>query len=146
MREILFRGKHDSDTAMAYKESWCYGVPYVDCDGDYVLANEGGGAVVIPQTVGQYTGLNDKNGTRIFEGDFIQVHGFIFVVKFGKCGGVQNVEHEVGYVGFYVEPVGENAKLLSDSGLRTDILYWINDVGVEVIGNIHDNPELLETN
>lgn len=128
MREILFRRKHDSDTAMAYKESWCYGVPYVDCDGDYVLANEGGGAVVIPQTVGQYTGLIDRNGKRIFEGDIIK--------------GKEKATYAVGYsdatAGFYAKATSPQ-KMLPCMTIGTMKYY-------AVIGNIHDNPELLETN
>lgn len=111
---------------------------------------------VIPETVGRCTGLTDKNGKMIFEGDiiklgghkfkFIKANGYELVVKFDKCGGVQNVDYEVGYIGFYVTPIGKDAKLLLDVGVRTDILYWLNAYEVSVIGNIHDNPELIGTN
>jgi len=144
MREILFRGKRDPK----YGTNWCVGIPYIDHDGDCIMATDISKRVVIPETVGQYTGLTDKNDKMIFEGDILKAVKYRFVVKFGKCGGVQNVDTEVGYIGFYVEPIGKDAKFLSeflsDSGLRTDILYWINSVrfGVEIIGNIHDNPEL----
>lgn len=135
--KFLSRGKR-KDTG-----KWVEGY-YFEHNGDYAIVdlNDRYNGV-IPETVGLFTGLTDKNGAKIFEGDFIQVHGLIFVVKFGKCGGVQNVDTEVGYIGFYVEPIGKDAKLFSDSGLRTDILYWINSFGVEIIGNIHDTPELI---
>ena len=99
---------------------------------------------IIPETVGGCTGLTDKNGKTVFEGDLLKAGDFIFVVKFGKCGGVPNVDHEVGYMGFYVIPVGKDAETLIDSGLRTDILYWLNACDVYVIGNIHDNKQMLE--
>lgn len=111
---------------------------------------------IIPETAGRCTGLTDKNGKMIFEGDiiklgghkfkFIKANGYELVVKFDKCGGVQNVDYEVGYIGFYVTPIGKDAKLLLDSGVRTDILYWLNAYEVYVIGNIHDNPELIGGN
>lgn len=103
---------------------------------------------IIPETVGRCTGLTDKNNTQIYEGDFLKAGDFIFVVKFGKCGGVNNVDHEVGYMGFYVMPVGKDAESFINSGLRTDILYWLNACDVYVIGNIHDDkptpPENFE--
>lgn len=153
MREILFRGKRVdngewisgsilsfddggkvilSSTAKVFKE---HGTTTICCNECYD---------VYPETVGQYTGLTDKNGVKIFEGDIFEADESKFVIKFGECGGVQNVEHKVGYIGFYVEPIGRDADKLLKSGIRTDILYWVNAYKVEVIGNIHDNPELLE--
>lgn len=142
MREILFRGKH----APKYGTGWCFGVPYIDHDGDCILANDCSKSVVVEETVGQYTSLTDKNGKMIFEGDILQAGEYRFTVKFGKCGGVKNVDHEVGYIGFYVIPIGKDSELFIESGVRTDILYWLNAYEVSVIGNIHDDPELLETN
>ena len=80
---------------------------------------------VIPETVGQFTGLTDKNGKRIFEGDIVT--------------GYFNHEKIVGYV-FY----GGNAQFF----IQRDGIYGIgldnSDCWLEVISNIHDNPELLE--
>lgn len=151
MREILFRGK------MQISWSWFEGI-YLPENKIIVSYFEIGKwdpsedmmnckcvfHKVIPSTVGQYTGLTDKNGVRIFEGDIVQAEDYRFVVKFGKSGGVKNDDHEVGYIGFYVIPVGKDAELFIETGLRTDILYWINARNVSIIGNIHDNPELLE--
>ncbi len=51
--------------------------------------------------------------------------------------------NKVGYIGFYVETFGTFADIFLKSGLRTDILYWLNSCDCEVIGNIHDKPELF---
>lgn len=100
---------------------------------------------VDPSTVGQYTGQTDKNGAKIFEGDIIQAGDNIhtFVVKFGRCGVDPDYERS-GYVGFYLVPYDDKTKQCAKYGLRTDLLYWIENYEVEVLGNIHDNPELME--
>ena len=95
---------------------------------------------VIPETVGQCTGLTDKNGKLIFEGDVVKSDGYIFIVKFGKCGGVANNEN-YGYMGFYFDGFDDITNDALRMGLRNDICYFTD---IEVIGNIHDNPELLE--
>lgn len=103
-------------------------------------------AEIIPKSVGQLTGLTDKNGKKIFEGDIIQYSieedqaVFVGAVKFGEFnpdgGALLNTN-----VGFYVELVDQEGKR---TYMRKDIGYWVKFRGVEVIGNIHDNPELLE--
>ena len=66
MRETnLFRGKRDP----MYGSDWCFGVPYIDYDGDCIIATDCSKRVVIDETVGQYIGLTDKNDTKIFDGD-----------------------------------------------------------------------------
>ena len=95
---------------------------------------------VIPKTVGQCTGLKDKNGKLIFEGDVVEADGYIFFVNFGKCGGVANNE-AYGYIGYYLYGYDEITKKALSYGLRDDICYFTN---IEAIGNIHDNPELLK--
>ena len=107
MREILFRGKD------IISGEWITGF-LVDAQhiGCWVEANP-----VRPETVGQFTGLTDKNGTKIFEGDIIKLE------QSGKC-------YEVKYksVCFCI-------------GINWAISH---EPDCEVIGNIHDNPELLE--
>lgn len=88
----------------------------------------------------QYTGLTDKNGTKIFEGDIVKADDYIFVVKFGKCGGVANTGN-YGYMGFYLEAFSESTRLHAKYGLRDDICYFTD---IEVIGNVHDNSELFK--
>ena len=94
---------------------------------------------VIPETVGQSTGLEDKNGKLIFEGDVVKADRYIFIVKFGKCGGVANNEN-YGYMGYYFDGFDSMTKNVLWFGLRNDICYFTD---IEVIGNIHDN-DLLE--
>lgn len=96
---------------------------------------------VIPETVGQCTGLKDKNGKLIFEGDVVKADGYTFFVKFEKCGGVANDEN-YGYIGYYLDGFDSMTKNALRLGLRNDICYFTD---IEVTGNIHDdNPELLE--
>lgn len=74
-------------------------------------------------TVGQYTGLDDKNSTRIFEGDVLKdSRGTIFVVEWEKEGR---------FLGFTFEP-------------ERRIMYVNREPKAEIIGNIHDNPDLAE--
>ena len=128
MREILFRGKHSEKSML-----WNYGDLYVDHDKVYIGMRETMQGVrvhgeVIPETVGQYTGLTDKNGKKIFEGDILSTH-FDFnnpevesrtVVEWGNF---RWVTHQPGY-----EP---------DDITDFDKGLWT------VIGNIYDNPELI---
>ena len=138
MREILFRGKRLDNG------DWVEGAFLNDRDGAFYICpavsdisygdsgarrSIGCWYKVDPSTVGQYTGLNDKNGKRIFEGDIAKV--------------LQGKDKDIAYVGF------ENGAFMlypktGNIYERTLWSYWYNDWDVEVIGNIHDNPELLE--
>jgi len=84
---------------------------------------------IIPSTIGQFTGLRDKNGTEIYEGDVLSR-------KEWGMGGPHDPEErcEVQYLDYYIKE-GEH------SG-HFNIELWSE--WCEVIGNIHDNPELLE--
>lgn len=79
---------------------------------------------VIPETVGQYTGLTDKNGNKIFEGDIVDI---------------LTENEEIGVVAY-----DDGGFLVNADGFCVDFINNINGTDVEVIGNIHDNPELLE--
>lgn len=163
MREYLFRGKRLDNG------EWAYGIPLydmADCSlqkqgqcqcshGGELIAffawmddlHEYGEVEVDPGTVGQYIWMNDKNAVKIFEGDIVSVMDewgeiYRFLVSFGICGGVANVKHQVGYMGFYFSPANRETAHSMESGLRNDLIYWLNSYDCEVIGNIRDNPEL----
>ena len=94
--------------------------------------------LVDPETLCQFTGLCDKNGKRIWENDIIKYHfGEIYApIKYGyyqNCFDAQKTEH----VGFYVD-------WTENQYLRKDLGYWINMVYAMPVGNIFDNPELLQ--
>lgn len=132
MREILFRGRDIS-------RQWHYGVPLM-LNEDYVCIaklNEHNKTVDY-KTVGQYTGLTDKNGKKIFEGDII-----IFNRKRNLPNTNQTPEVIIynqrdcafqRYPYFQSVTKGGAGKLI-----QTDMMSEC-----EVIGNIHDNPELLK--
>lgn len=114
MREILFRGKRTDD------KKWVFGD--LEHNGNHVPKFVDG-YTVDPETVGQFTGLTDKNGKKIFEGDICKDSlGIIFAVEWDNANG--------RFLGF---TIGDRS-----------ISYVGKEPSVEVIGNIHDNPELLE--
>lgn len=119
MREILFRGQTRS------RNEWLEGslIFYPDVNRAFISLGEykgiGGFFEVKKDTVGQYTGLTDKNGKKIFEGDILEN----FIGQ--KCA----VTYESGY--YY--------PLIAFPEFRC----WSTSECV-VIGNIHDNPELLK--
>ena len=88
----------------------------------------------------QYTGLYDNNCKEVYEGDIIKSH---FGDEYGqvKCGSYQSCfdSKKKEHVGFYIEWSSKYSK-----NFRKDIGYWIHMVDVCVVGNIYENPELLE--
>lgn len=94
---------------------------------------------VHPDTVGQYTGLVDKNGRKIFEGDVVHaVYQSNYVgcknIDFG-IGVVKYLDSYYGGAAFHIDIIGESGSRIFTASLEN---------GVEVIGNVHDNPELLK--
>lgn len=127
MRDILFRGKR------RYNGEWVEGFYYNDLWGDNVHCNIIYGGIdyeVIPETVGQYTGLTDKNGNRIFEGDVVEAYDDIYVNGFAEVKG--KVFFNCGSFDIDVEDVGYIP------------LYSYGTENIEVIGNVHDNGDLLK--
>lgn len=135
MREILFRGRRGSNGV------WHEGL-YVTRNGVHFIQNDEDGTIkkwwVEPETIGQYTGANDRNGVKIFNGDILR-REFVDPVE---EGGV-----DVCYA--WVEYRNDNTHgsgffLIDPEYGGVDILDLINCREFEVVGNIHDNPELLE--
>ena len=130
MCEILFRGKRVDNG------EWVEGnlfIPDIEdtptqiCIGTNVIRIT---YDVIPETIGQYTGLTDKNGTKIFEDDIVKVTDDNGETNLCSCG--------IGDVCFY-----DGSWYIG--GEVNDGLYDVKNIYyIEVIGNIHDNPELLK--
>ena len=123
MREILFRGKR-TDCGEWVTDSETY---IKDGDGIWLSDENLNVVTVIPETVGQYTGLTDKNGVKIFEGDIVErvsdgERAVISWLKYSACFGLSFGGWCCGFDNY-------------DDNLPSDF---------EVIGNICDNPELLE--
>lgn len=109
---------------------------------------------IIPSTLRQYTGLTDKNGKKIFEGDILHFKayrggGFVcpigtdiyYRVLFGHCNPDSDTLSE--YVGFWALEKTYDEDDLYECG--NSINYLVDSHGAYVIGNIHDNPELLRS-
>lgn len=141
MREILFRARTISEDEYMDSGEWVEGF-YTCFNGDEHRIYTGYSETdcgdhypdwfnVLPETVGQFTGLTDKKGKRIFEGDIV------------------DVEYDIQYVGVAAKRIslfvvvfydGCFMKQKKDGGL----FHFIPSDKCEVVGNIHDNPELLE--
>ena len=140
MREILFRGKQKDNG------EWVEGYYNYATDGYnlelHLISDKITGihTEVIPETVGQYTGLKDKNGKKIFEGDIVRLTDkynemeWTAVVVFGNPNGDYNW--------------GWQLNAIEEFDGNKDILLWadMEESGAycEIIGNVHDNQELME--
>ena len=130
MRTIKFRGK-------TTKGAWLYGdLEHCVDDGtkmtyifDDVLSQ---GGAVIPETVGQFTGLKDKNDNEIYEGDILQMNGSAKLE-------VQFLHGGFGYCLMFGDVLfGGNSSFRFNP--------FDKDESFEVIGNIHDNEDLMPYN
>lgn len=128
MREILFRGKREDNgewvEGYLLRHNEEYYIYYEEPDEMCQVGNWLLNAKVIPETVGQYIGITDKNGTKIFEGDLMN----------GVCGKSFFEAAEVRWKSLFLEFFAGDNPLFEDNQEST----------YEVIGNIHDNPELLK--
>lgn len=130
-REIKFRAKRADGSA------WVYGDLRQENSGNKVIMTNlktwednggnvdayGENIIVNPSTIGQYTGLHDKNGKEIYEGD---------IVKWDEC------------VADYVRVENKSEVFYDDSTCSFEPLDEVFYSTFEVIGNIYDNPKLLE--
>ena len=125
MREILFRGKRADNGEWEYGDLWCnpYGKRVVCIVSPINDQGTTGGNEVDPETVCQFTGLHDKNGKKIFEGDIVKIP------LYESCQGqvIAVVAWDIKKAVFY----------LHGKQVKTDFYYYFGD-DCEVIGNIHD--------
>ena len=144
MREILFRGKTLDDG------EWIYGyfVQQYGSNEIYLPESDEAGFErhhIDPKTVGQYTGLTDINGKRIYEGDIVTLNlckKDISIVMFGEYKDC-NTEYDDVYLGFYIKFDDLAVKRYCETD--GNIMFPLVNLNkkYEIIGNIYDNPELL---
>lgn len=125
MREILFRGNRKDNG------EWVYGNFVKGCVDDFAYIVEFGNedlcrnfVEVIPESVGQYTGLPDKNGKKIFEGDIVKTD------KFSEPNKQYIIKYDLQF-GAFIGHDRYNCYFVTFDGDSDEF---------EVIGNIHDNP------
>lgn len=160
MREILFRGKRVDNGEwvvgnLIYRRIWETDICVIRVfDSGFDNYEE---YDVIPETVGQYTGLTDKNGKKIFEGDIVKTQErydrpysknrkskrHIGVVEYQIHSGSGFHNSKTGKWDRYMEYAAEWIVKVQDYGKFT-YGSWGDFWDCEVIGNIHDNPELLK--
>ena len=120
MREILFRGKR------IFNSKWVEGFMYsqhfpLEFRDDFYIRCYDTDYLVIPETVGQYTGLTDKNGVRIFEGDIVD------------------------YISSDVIGNPKTGTIIVEDMTDYDTMIYLNHSDeLQIIGNIHDNPEIFK--
>ena len=127
-RKILFRGKRANSR-------WVYGLlvvsenikPAIYYEEGKGLAKQFDWCYVKPDSIGQYTGLKDKDGNKIFEGDIVLI-GEKLKAKVIYYDGAFRMQSE-----FSPTPID-----------TTEMGYMMREFSVRVIGNVHDNPELIK--
>lgn len=123
-REILFRGReilggpwHEGFYLRDGARAWILSEGIMDLNATQIL----------PETIGQYTGLDDKNGVKVFEGDVVRVQAYF-----------EDIEVKFESSSF--------CAYRKNKGLKENIIVFLSDIHpsrLEVIGNIHDNPNIL---
>jgi hypothetical protein len=121
MREILFRG-------LTAKGEWVHG-SYIktDIDAPAIVWGDGEQAEVIPETVGQYIGWTDTDGTKIFDGDIVANYNGSKVSEGPFAIKWETDAYRWGYHG------------------NVDCALGFNGRKFLVVGNIHQNPELVKS-
>lgn len=162
-REILFRGKGKNSGKWIYgyyakldDTSYCIKEDYdrhpdntkhyivMDCMTDWGLPNDHRLYEVDPATVAQYTGIRDKDGTMIYEGDILAIDAYPYTYD-----GEQNYFAEVvcfedmpGFGLYTFKNPASDVRGISAGD--TNYMLKYQSFTWKVIGNIHDNPELME--
>jgi uncharacterized phage protein (TIGR01671 family) len=138
MREILFRGKTKDGDWVYWNELGEINFDLTDIEISlyvHLLNDE-----LMFETVGQFTGLTDKNGTKIFEGDIV-------VTRYtnGKICSIGDIKFDCGVFGAEWTVHKKHKTMVGGWGQLHNLRRLDDDIinHIEVIGNIHDNPELL---
>jgi len=137
MREILFRGKTKTgewiEGSLDQSQQTGRGEILIRTHDMELYWNS---KMVIPETIGQFTGLTDKNGVKIFEGDFLKMSENYNLARFEQLKVMECVEYSESFACYisYAEKE-DHSFLMADE--------WCNCI---VCGNIHDNKNLLEQN
>lgn len=129
-REILFRGKRVDDGEFVISDS----LMQVKGQNPRLWVEFDGWVEVLPETVGQFTGLTDKNGKKIFEGDIVRYE----TIAHNGYEGIYKVVFEdrngCGYFG------------IAYSDIETCVFCYSTPASqMEIIGNLYDNPKLLRS-
>ena len=147
MREIKFRGKG------VITNNWFEGSLLTTEDGGVIYGKSVGG--VKKETIGQYTGLKDKNGKEIYEGDVLHIkqyenNGYRLFgtdVSFPNCFTLDECKGKLLRESNALVYFTEGCMCVGDmfiSALFGDMRYSFPLFEFEIIGNIHDNPELIK--
>lgn len=162
MREIKFRGKAVwsldklDESNIIHVNGWVYGSLVMLDNEPFIVAltfeNDVGDfwVKVQPESVGQYTGMNDKNGTPIYEGDIVTGESFeTSMLKHWKAGLLKHLDYEVEYVPemYAVKYHEASFKIFDSKGrwvavLNHHVASMVEDL--QVIGNVFDDPGLME--
>lgn len=145
--KFLSRGKREDNG------EWVTGY-YVKLPEHHIIFDlDGDVDYIIPETVGRCTGLIDKNGTLIFEGDIFKFKDEVWSSCYTSCGteycswgvenyGVVGFDEEYARFDFVQYKFNENS-VEADLHENSDIEFAEFVSNLEIIGNIHDNPEML---
>jgi len=131
MREIIFRIWNTKTNNMLYDSDFIYinstgEIIYVDWDSNrkkFIMLNN--------LKLMQFTGLKDKNDKEIYEGDIIDYDIEYWIIKFNEGA-------------FHLYRIEEDDKLCADDTPKSIGIWAMHNSDLEVIGNIYENPELLE--
>lgn len=129
MREILFRGKRKDNGEWVYGDFQLHSLQCFIIERGTLKRYK-----VIPETVGQFTGLTDKNGKKIFEGDIVE----------GHCHSQWSRRLQRCVVAYERDSFEARHYVMQGSEKRYYTYKVLFSKDVEVIGNIYDNPELLK--
>jgi uncharacterized phage protein (TIGR01671 family) len=146
-RDIEFRGKIKCSYDGKSDGKWAYGF-YQKRGTEYLITNDRATYYIIPETVCEFTGLLDCKKVKIFEGDIIKlINGALFEICYGfflpnfikeYCKEIRRKPNKI--IGFY----GKHLAAGVEGAEGEEVVLTDYSAAYEVIGNIHDNPKLLD--